>query len=74
MRSCSFLRCTNLELAYNLPKKWLRAMGLRTFKITAKVNNAFLISNFKEWDVELGSNGFNYPIQRTYSLGLNVAF
>lgn len=74
MRSCSFLRCTNLELAYNLPKKWLRAMGLRTFKLTAKVNNAFLISNFKEWDVELGSNGFNYPIQRTYSLGLNVAF
>lgn len=74
MRSCNFLRCTNLELAYNLPSKWRKSMGLGTFKIYAKVNNAFLISNFHEWDVELGSNGFNYPIQRTYSLGINVSF
>ena len=37
-------------------------------------NNPFLISNFKTWDVELGEDGFNYPIQKTYAVGLNISF
>lgn len=74
MRECKFLRCTSLELAYNLPSKSLRKVGLRNLKIYTRVNNPFIITNFHEWDVELGENGFNYPIQRTYSLGVNLSF
>lgn len=74
MRSCRFLRCTSLEFAYNLPSKLLRKMGAKTLRIYVRANNPFLISNFKLWDVELGSNGFNYPIQRTYSAGFNFSF
>lgn len=74
MRECSFLRCTSIELAYNLPEAFLRRLKMSTVKFYARVNNPFLITNFKVWDVELGDNGFNYPIQRTWSVGLNLSF
>lgn len=74
MRECRFLRCTSLELAYNLPSSVRQKMHMQNVKFFARVNNPFLISNFKLWDVELGGNGFNYPIQRTYALGVNISF
>lgn len=74
MRECSFLRCTSIELAYNLPSRLMEKVKMQNLKFYARVNNPFLISNFKIWDVELGSTGFNYPIQRTFSLGLNLSF
>ena len=74
MRECSFLRCTSLELAYNFPQSLLSKMKMQSVKFYARVNNPFLITNFKVWDVELGNSGFNYPIQRTWSVGVNVSF
>ena len=74
MRECSFLRCTSIELAYNLPREFLQRLRMQTVKFYARVNNPFLITNFKVWDVELGDNGFNYPIQRTWPIGLNLIF
>ena len=74
MRECSFLRCTSIEVAYNFSQQLLDKLKMKSVKFYARVNNPFLISNFKVWDVELGDNGFNYPIQRTWSLGLNVSF
>lgn len=74
MRECHFLRCTALELAYNLPSQWRKKIHMQNVKFFARANNPFLISNFKLWDVELGGNGFNYPIQKTYAVGLNISF
>ncbi len=74
MRKCSFLRCTSIELAYNLSKNLLNKLKMQNVKFYVRANNPFLISDFKVWDVELGESGFNYPIQRTYSVGLNVSF
>lgn len=74
MRECRFLRCTSLELAYNLPSSIRKKLRMQNVKFFARANNPFLFSNFKIWDVELGSNGFNYPIQKTYALGVNISF
>lgn len=74
MRECRFLRCTSIELGYNLPKKFVQRYKMQNVKFYARANNPFLLSNFKIWDVELGESGFNYPIQKTYSVGLNVSF
>lgn len=74
MRECKFLRCTSIALAYNLPKKWMKRAGLQNVKIQFSTNNPFCISSWKVWDVELGSDGFNYPIQRTYTASINVNF
>ena len=74
MRTCRFLRCTALELAYNFPETWNRKLGMQNVKFFVRANNPFMISDFKLWDVELGEDGFNYPIQKTYSLGFNLSF
>lgn len=74
MRECSFLRCTSLQLAYNLPRKLLNRWKMQYVKLFISANNPFCFTNFKIWDVELGENGFNYPIQKTYSMGLNISF
>lgn len=74
MRESSFLRCTSIELAYNIPRTLADKLRMQYVKFYARVNNPFLISDFKVWDAELGNTGFNYPIQRTFSLGLNVSF
>ena len=74
MREGKFLRCQSLELAYNIKKKWSTKIALSNLKVFVRANNPFIISDFKIWDVELGSDGFNYPIQKTYSVGLNVSF
>jgi len=68
------LRCTAIEVGYNLPRKVLDRLKIQSVKFYTRVNNPFLITNFKVWDVELGDNGFNYPIQRTWSAGLNISF
>lgn len=74
MRECRFLRCTALELAYNLPESIKNKLHMQNIKFFARANNPFMITNFKLWDVELGENGFNYPIQKTYAVGLNISF
>ncbi len=74
MRESRFLRCTALELAYNLPQGLRQKLHMQNVKFFVRANNPFLISNFKLWDVELGGNGFNYPIQKTYALGVNISF
>ena len=74
MRECRFLRCTALELAYNLPSNLIQKMRMQNVKFFVRANNPFLISNFKIWDVELGEDGFNYPIQKTFAIGLNFSF
>lgn len=74
MREVSFIRCRSLELAYSLPEKLYSKLALKRLKIYVRANNPFIISNFKLWDPELGSDGFNYPIQKTYSIGANISF
>lgn len=74
MRPVKFLRCQQLMLAYSLPTKVVRHLGMQRVKPYISVDNPFLISSFKLWDVELGSSGFNYPIQRTFSAGVNISF
>lgn len=74
MRPVRFLRCQQIQLAYRFPDKWIHKLGLQRVMPYVTVDNPFIISSFHLWDVELGSSGFNYPIQRTYSIGLNISF
>lgn len=74
LREGKFVRCTNIELAYYLKKDWIKKAKIENFRLFARANNPFLISDFNLWDIELGGNGFSYPIQKTYSIGMNFSF
>ncbi len=83
LEDASFLRCRNITLGYNfnLPslKKYVR--GLKVF---FDLQNAFILTSYKGIDPEVyesqtngggvkGGPG-NYPMARTFSLGLKVNF
>jgi TonB-linked SusC/RagA family outer membrane protein len=69
-----YLRLKSVELGWSMPDKTAHALRLASLRIYASGSNLALFSNFKLWDVEMGSSGLNYPIQRVINVGLNVGF
>lgn len=72
MRDGSFLRLKSAELGYTLPAKIAKALGVKNTRIYVNGLNLLTWSPFKMWDPELGGNGFNYPIQKVFNIGINV--
>lgn len=64
----------NVGLSYNVGK--LSTTRNTTLRISANVQNVFVISDYEGLDPELPSGiDYNlYPRPRTYTLGLNVGF
>ncbi|MDR2449002.1 MAG: TonB-dependent receptor [Prevotellaceae bacterium] len=72
--STAYLRLKSLELGYTLPKiKALSTVGLRVFVNTY---NLFTITGVKFVDPEHPDDelGRLYPLNKTYSVGLNLSF
>ena len=72
MRNGAFLRMKSAEFGYTLKERALRKYHIRGMRFYANGTNLFLISAFKLWDPEQGGNGFNYPVQKVFNLGVNV--
>jgi TonB-linked SusC/RagA family outer membrane protein len=71
LRDGKFLRLKSIELGYAIPfKKW----KLNVSRIYLSAENLFVISPFKMWDPEMGSNGLAYPINRRFNVGLQLSF
>ncbi|MBB5619892.1 iron complex outermembrane receptor protein [Pedobacter cryoconitis] len=74
IHNASFLKMDNAGLAYNFGR--LSPNSKANLRITANVQNVFIISKYKGIDPE-STTGIDYnlyPRPRTYSLGLNVGF
>lgn len=74
MRDGSFLRLKQLEIGYALPMKLTQKYHIESLRFYLQCNNLLSWSKFKLWDPELAGDGLNYPIQRTFNIGLNVTF
>ncbi|MDD3077509.1 MAG: TonB-dependent receptor [Paludibacter sp.] len=74
LRDGSFLRLKSVELGYSLPEKLIKKFSFSKARFYASGTNLFVISKFKLWDPEMGSNGLGYPTQKVINLGLNVNF
>jgi iron complex outermembrane receptor protein len=73
IQNASFLRMDNINLGYAVGKLARNTADLR---ISANVQNAFVITNYKGLDPEIGNgidNNF-YPRPRMFVLGLNLIF
>lgn len=75
LRDASFLRFKNLEIGYNVPKKWLDNLGVGSARIYMLGNNLYVWDSIKMWDPEIGNAnaGLNYPLQRTFTFGLELS-
>ena len=68
----SFFKLRNVNIYYNLPKKWVNKVKLDKLQIYAKAQNVFSIDKidyFNCEDLQLG-----YPDLFSLSLGLNINF
>jgi iron complex outermembrane receptor protein len=69
----SFIRGENVTLGYNVGKIFRESSNLR---LTAAVQNVFLITKYKGLDPEIfnGVDNNFYPRARTFTFGLNASF
>lgn len=72
----SYLRFKNLTVRYSFDHPWLtKVFGISNIDASFIVNNICTWDSIKLWDPgQVKSNGAEYPIQRTYTLQLNVNF
>jgi TonB-linked SusC/RagA family outer membrane protein len=81
----SYLRGNLIQIGYTLDKSLLKKWKIQNLRLYASVKNAFLIHSkgFRGYDPETSSDPgkwgqnvffFQYPRERTYTLGLNFSF
>jgi TonB-linked SusC/RagA family outer membrane protein len=68
VQNASFLRAENISLGYNVGK----VLGASSLRVTANVQNAFLVTKYKGVDPEVfsGIDTNFYPRARTFTLGI----
>lgn len=74
IEDASFLRMDNITLGYTFPE-WIDKKA--SLRLSAGVQNAFLLTKYSGLDPELSNNGVDkttYPRQRTFLFGVNVKF
>ncbi|SDE47260.1 TonB-linked outer membrane protein, SusC/RagA family [Mucilaginibacter pineti] len=72
LRDASFMRLKSLEIGYTLPVRISKSLKLTNCRIYFNGLNLLTWSPFKMWDPEQAGNGFAYPIQKVFNIGLNV--
>lgn len=72
LRNGAFLRLKSLELGYTIPANITKRAWMSNARIYLNGLNLLTWSAFKTWDPEQGGNGFAYPIQKVYNIGINI--
>lgn len=72
-RSATSIQLRNVNLAYAMPEKYTKALGISSCRLNLTALNPFILYNPFEYKNPNGAYDI-YPTLKTYSLGLNVAF
>ncbi|MDE6654545.1 MAG: TonB-dependent receptor [Muribaculaceae bacterium] len=74
-KDASYLRCKTMQLAYDFNMPWMKSLGLSQFQLSLSAYNLFTFTHYKWGDPEnRASSSPSYPLTRTYTAGLKVAF
>lgn len=57
--------CSNINFTYDLPKTFVRKIGLQTARVNLSAQSPFHFYSIKQ------ERGLDYPFQRSYTFGLN---
>ena len=82
VEEASFLRLKTLSLSYNLPKKWLKSLGINKLNIFATGYDLFTWTGYKGQDPEvkmpsptsLVKDSSTTPVSKRYAFGVNIDF
>lgn len=78
----SFLRFQNLSVGYNVPASVLSRIRAQRLRISASVNNLATLTKYEGLDPAVGGNADtqfgidvgNYPLTRSWNIGINLGF
>jgi hypothetical protein len=71
----SYVRLRTLELAYNLPQRWLKPIRMKATRLYIGAQNPFTWSKLHTTHLDPENGGpLGYTITKTYNLGLNTTF
>jgi hypothetical protein len=78
----SYVRLQTLTLGYTFPSNVIKKAGFERLRISASTNNVFTISKYQGLDPGVGGNADtqfgidvgNYPVTRSWNLGINLGF
>lgn len=72
--NASFIRLSNVGIAYNLPSNWLSKAHIKGLKVYVRGTNLFTSNKIEgQFDPEVNTaNGGYYPQQRVISTGINL--
>ena len=83
LRNGAFWKISNIQVGYNVPKKWLSSIGVSSVRAYVAIQNLITFSPYNKYgDPEVGQGSVmytgldtgRYPTPRTYQFGLNVTF
>ena len=76
MQNAAYLRLKTIEVGYSLPKSWLTKIGVQGLRVYLSGYNLFTITGLKYCDPEFpsGNYGYNYPLNKTVTIGANLKF
>ena len=82
VEDASFLRLKTLSLSYNLPKKWLKSLGINKLNVFATGYDLFTWTSYKGQDPEvkmpsptsLVKDSSTTPVSKRYAFGINLDF
>ena len=71
----SYLRLKNIQLGYSIPKTVFKKLGMSNLRIAGSAENLLTLTSFRGLDPEKAGNNNNlYPLNKAYSLSIQVGF
>lgn len=81
VEDASFVRFQYVQLAYNMPAKLTKKLGLNQFKIYLSANNLYCWTKYSGTDPEHSNEGWSYanddsktPRSKSFTVGINIGF
>lgn len=74
LKNASYLRLKSVEIGYTLPQRVTKSIYLKHLRVYVNAYNLFTCDNIDITDPEASGSSVGYPLQRTFSLGVNIQF
>ena len=69
------LRLKNLQIGYSFPKRWISKVGMHNARLYLSAENLFTLTKYPGLDPEKPFSARDlYPINKSYSVGINIGF
>ncbi len=71
-QDASYVRLTNVTIAYNFPAKWIKSMGMSRFRVYIRGDRLLTWTQYQSFSPE--TNPEDYPESRDVTIGVNINF